>query len=49
MENTKNEKETERPINRESTAARVQVSTDMNGWRVDRYPDVHACLPAFTA
>lgn len=43
IENTKNE--TEGPINRESRAARVQVSTDMDGWRVDRYPDT-ACLPA---
>lgn len=24
----------------------MQVSTDMDGWRVDRYPDT-ACLPAF--
>lgn len=43
IENTKNE--TEGPINRESRAARVQVSTDMDGWRVDRYPDT-ACMPA---
>lgn len=31
--------------NRQSRAARVQVSTDMDAWRVDRYPDT-ACMPA---